>query len=156
FSLAHIHNNPGVSDEDLRYHRAAMSKVLNSLSWKPRIVVPEAIDKAATVFAVDVRALDWDRADLSSRVVDSYPYGLRYGRHPERELRELDREIVALSKCDLPWVRADWFVATSSRPPLYHDLLRLPRTARELEQQLGVDVADNFRQDKLVRAGFTR
>src|SRR5262249_20202475 len=49
-----------------------------------------------------------------------------------------------------------WFVATASRPPLYHDLLQLPKTARELEQKLGVDVADDFRKDKLARAGFAR
>jgi serine/threonine-protein kinase len=156
FSLAHVHNNPAVSDEDLRYYRAALSKVVNSLSGKPRVAVPEAIDPpAATVFVVDVRDLDWDRADLWRRVIEAYPYGLRYGSHPDRELKELDREIVDLTKCDLPWVRGDWFVATASRPPLYHDLLQLPKNARDLERRLGVEVADNFRDGKLVRAGFS-
>src|SRR5262249_47297753 len=61
FTLAHLQNNPAVSDEDLRWQRAALAKAVNSLSWKPRIVVPRAIDKAEAVFAVDVRDLDWDR-----------------------------------------------------------------------------------------------
>jgi serine/threonine-protein kinase len=156
FSLAHVHNDPAVSNEDLRYHRAALAKVVNSLSWAPRVAVPEAVDPAGTVFAVDVRDLTWDRDDLWRKVVDAYPYGLRYGSHPDRDLRELDREIVDLSKCELPWVRADWFVATASRPPLYHDLLRLPTCARDLEQLLGVDLADNFAKDKLARAGFAK
>ncbi len=156
FSLAHVHNNSDVLDEDLRYHRAALSKVVNSLSWKGRIVVPEAIDKTATVFAVDVRNLDWDRDDLWKRVIEVYPYGLRYGNHPDRQLQELDREINALAKCQLPWVRGDWFVATASRPPLYHDLLQLPRSARLLEKKLDVDVADNFHKGKLARAGFPK
>jgi serine/threonine-protein kinase len=55
----------------------------------------------------------------------------------------------------LPAVRADWFIATASRPPLYHDLLRLPTTAGELERMLKVDVIDNFRKNRLARAGFT-
>src|SRR5262249_8136508 len=30
FSLIHLHNNPAISDEDLRWHRAALSKAINS------------------------------------------------------------------------------------------------------------------------------
>lgn len=157
FSLAHNHNNPAAfSDEDLWHLRAALSKVLNSLSWKPRVVVPEAVDRHATVLAVDTRGLDWDRLDLWKRVADAYPYGLRYGNHPDPALKDLDAQIVRESGCDLPWVRADWFVATASRPPLYHDLLQLPRQVRELEHKLNVDVLDNFRRDALARAGFAR
>jgi mono/diheme cytochrome c family protein len=156
FSLAHVHNNPEVLDEDLRYHRAALSKVVNSLSWKGRIVVPEAIDKTGTVFVVDVRDLDWDRDGLWKRVIEAYPYGLRYGSHPDRDLRELDREITDLAKSELPWVRADWFVATASRPPLYHDLLQLPHNARLLEKRLDVNMAENFLKGKLARAGFPK
>src|SRR5262249_27321672 len=133
-----------------------LAKVVNSLSWKARVVVPEAVDKAGTLFAVDVRDLDWDRADLWKRVIDAYPYGLRFGSHPDRDLKELDHDIVELSKSDLPWVRADWFVATAGRPPLYHDLLQLPKTARELEDKLGVKMEEDFRRDKLARAGFAR
>lgn len=156
FSVAHNHNDKMASDEDLRYLRAALSKVLNSLSWNPRIVVPEAIDPAGTAFAFDVRRLDWDGHDLWRKVVDAYPYGLKYGSHPDRELRELDQEIVEMTGADLAWVRADWFVATASRPPLYHDLLRLPDTATALEEQLRVDIPANFLKGKLARAAFAR
>ncbi len=157
FSLANAHNNPATfTDEDLRHLRAALSKVLNSLSWKARIVVPEAVDRHATVLAVDVRGLDWDRGDLWQKVTDAYPYGLRYGNHPDPELKELDARIMGETRCDLPWVRADWFVASASRPPLYHNLLQLPQNARELEAKLDVNVLDNFRRDTLARAGFMR
>ncbi|MBY0460047.1 MAG: hypothetical protein K2V38_22250, partial [Gemmataceae bacterium] len=123
FTITHLHNNPAFDAEDLRYARAALSKVLNSLSWKARIVVPEAIDKHATAFVIDVRALDWDRANLWNKLIDAYPYGLKYGSHPDADLKELDREIVRMTGCPLPLLRADWFVASASRPPLYHDLL---------------------------------
>ncbi len=156
FNLAVVWNDPAVTDEDLNVYRAALSKVVNSLSWKARVVVPETADPAATLFAVDVRDLDWDRGDLWGQVIDAYPYGLRYGNHPDHDLQQLDQEIVDLSKCDLPWVRADWFIATASRPPLYHGLLQLPKKLRDLETRLGVDVADDFTKGKLARAGFDK
>ncbi|MBY0458517.1 MAG: hypothetical protein K2V38_14350, partial [Gemmataceae bacterium] len=40
--------------------------------------------------------------------------------------------------------------------PLYHDLLQLPKNAKVLEEKLGVDVVENFRRDKLARAGFPK
>jgi len=56
-------------------------------------------------------------------------------------------------------VRADWFVATATRPPLYHKLLDLPDTDKALEDQLGVDIAANFQSplaDRIARAGFEK
>ena len=47
-------------------------------------------------------------------------------------------------KSDIPSVHVDWFVAQASLPPLYHDLLSLPLTDRELETRLEVDVAQNL------------
>ena len=60
-------------------------------------------------------------------------------------------------KCDVPSVHIDWFIATASTPPLYHDLLSLPLTDRELETRLEVDVARNLLNAPGVsvwRAGF--
>ena len=54
----------------------------------------------------------------------------------------------------LPYLRADWFVAAAANPPLYHDLLQLPQTDRELEKELRVDVAENVRGERAMRAGF--
>jgi serine/threonine-protein kinase len=162
FTLTHLHNNPAVGEADLRLYRAALSKVVNSLSWKKGVVVPEAVDREQTVFAVDLRKLDWDRCHLWTEVLKAYPYGLKFDHDPDQAVRDLAREVYEWAGTDLPLVRADWFVATASRPPLYHHLLyetllRLPRdmTARDLERKLGVYVADNFKRDKLARAGFT-
>ncbi len=154
FTLTHLHNNPQVPDDDLRVYRAALSKAVNSLSWKPRVVPPRGVDKAGTIFAVDIRDFDWDKGDLWRAVISKYPYGLRYKDHPDRELHDLDDAIIKESGCELPLVRADWFVATATRPPLYHTLLQLPKTATELEHKLDVNVIDNFRRDRLARGGF--
>ena len=57
----------------------------------------------------------------------------------------------------MPFVHVDWFLATGSLPPLYHDILGLPTTVRELETRLEVNVVENIRNAagrRVWRAGF--
>ena len=54
----------------------------------------------------------------------------------------------------MPHVRADWFIANASRPPLYHALLDIPEKLHDLEERLDVDPAADFHRNKLARAGF--
>ena len=59
--------------------------------------------------------------------------------------------------CEVPFLHVDWFVATVSLPPLYHDILDLPETDRELEARLEVNVVENIRNAagrRVWRAGF--
>ena len=159
FTLTHLSNEPAeqVSDEDLQLYRAALSKAMNSLSWKQEIVIPQAVDKETkTIFRIDLRSLDWDRQDLWQRVIAYYPYGLTYDTQEDEKYRDTYNDIKEKSKTELAYIRADWFIATATRPPLYNDLLQLPNTAGELETKLGVDIARNFKQNRLMRAGFAR
>jgi hypothetical protein len=103
-----------------------------------------------------VRDLGWDRANLWHELLRAYPYGLHYQAHPEQNLRKLDRDVAQASGSKLAHLRADWFIATATRPPLYHTLLELPHTDWQLENKLGVDVRRNFERDKLARAGFSK
>jgi serine/threonine-protein kinase len=154
FTLTHLHNNPAVSESDLRLARAALAKALNSMSWRPDIVLPRALDREQTVFAVDISELGWDPDTQWRAVMREYPYGLTYAGSRDEELRARDRAVTTETECDVPVVRADWFVAIATQPPLYHVLLDLPDNARTLERRLGVDVVANFRAGRLVRAGF--
>jgi serine/threonine-protein kinase len=155
FTLTNLHNNRSVKEADLRQYRAALSKCINSLSWKAAIAWPEPVDPAGTVFAVDIRRLDWDRHSLWNEILKVYPYGLKHDRYPDIEaVNELAKEVYEMAGTDLPAVRADWFIATATKPPLYHTLLHIPRTAGELERLLKVDVISNFNRDQLARAGF--
>ena len=156
FTLTHLHNNPGVPDADLAVYRAALSKALNSLSWKTRLVLPRAVDKDQTIFAIDLRDLDWDRDHSWRAVSAAYPYGLTYEGHPAPDVQKLDDDVRLLAGCKVPVVRADWFAAVATRPPLYHALLKIPGHAGELERRLKVDVADNFAKGKLARAAFIK
>jgi len=156
-TLHTVHNNPQMLDLDLRTHRAALSKVLNSLSWKSKIVLPKALDEAQTVFAIDVRDFDWDRIDGWHDIMRAYPYGLKYRNLTDETLRKLDEYIEEMTGCELGVIRADWFIATASRPPLYHTLLQIPMNAKELERRVEVDIPANFQSpapERIARAGF--
>lgn len=170
FTLNNLHNNSfeqrlgkhsvNIDEKDLRLTRAGVAKVINSLSWQPSIVVPEPIDPQQTVLRIDLRDLGWDEQGLWNELLKVYPYGLRQTTDREPRHRDLAREVYELAGVDqpqgggLPAVRADWFIDTATRGPLYDKFLHLPRNVRELEKTLKVNPESDFLRDRLVRAGF--
>ena len=145
FSLAPLYNL-GLSNDELQTYRNALAKLLNSLSWHPRITLPKSVDAAGTVLRIDLRDFMWD-ANLWNRLVAEYPYAVLHDT-------AVARAAVVNAATRVPVVRADWFVATASRPPLYYELLQIPGNANELERQLRVDVTANIQQERVARAGF--
>lgn len=145
FTLTHLHNL-GVSDEELQTHRWAVSKLVNSLSWKRRLAVPHVVDAAGTLLRIDLRDYAWNESTWNG-ILASYPFGITYGNPDEKVVAEATQTKLAA-------VRADWFIFMASRPPLYHELLRIPNTDRELEKFLDVNVAEDVRVDRVMRAGF--
>ena len=159
FTLANLNNNPALQAADLRTTRAARSKAINSMHWKARVVVPKVVkDSADTLLVVDIRDLDWDKKGKWREVQRAHPYALRYGTVADDDVSQADSEIAKLAGLHdgdpLPLTRADWFVATATRPPLYHTLVEIPESAVDLEKRLEVDIIDNFNRDRLARAGF--
>jgi serine/threonine-protein kinase len=155
FSLTHLSNNRAVKEDDLRLYRAALAKLVNSLSWEADLAVPEAIDRERTLYRVDLRKLGWDRGGRWRAVLKAYPYGLSHEDGNDRDLGMLAKAVRRLSGNKVAYLRADWFIAAAARPPLYHTLLELATTAGALERKLRVDVVRNFRQARLARAGLT-
>lgn len=153
FTLAHLWNDTQgpepTTDEDLRFTRAAVSKLANSLSTQPRIVPPRIVDpEYGTLMAIDIRDYGWT-ADTWDMMLTYYPYALKHGGDDERRIYK------ATEGCITPVIRADWFVNTASRPPLYHRMLDIPSNAKTLERRLGVDIPYNFEHNRLMRAAFT-
>ncbi|HEV3386778.1 MAG TPA: c-type cytochrome domain-containing protein [Gemmata sp.] len=168
-TLTHLANNPRVSEAELRYYRAGVVKLLNSLNWKKAVVKAEVVDASGAVLVIDLRDLDWDLIDGWSKLISrsgqpgkpgfhpGYQYALTHDEKPDdKELKTLAREVYKLAGTLVPAVRADWFLATASVPPLYHELLNLPDTLYPLEEKLRVDRTANFLRDRLARAGFTK
>ncbi|MDD9975038.1 MAG: SUMF1/EgtB/PvdO family nonheme iron enzyme [Candidatus Poribacteria bacterium] len=150
FTLTHLYN-AGASDDNLRAYRNALSKLVNSLSWGAEVIKPTPIDREQTIFYIDLRHYEWDiKSDKWYKIEQAYPYGV--------QLKSLTyTTLCEETKCELPFVRADWFIATASLPPLYHEILGLPETDKELETQLEVNVAENLKNApgvRVWRAGF--
>ena len=150
FTLTHLYN-AGATDENLRAYRNALSKLVNSLSWGAEVIKPTPIDNEETIFYIDLRHYEWDiKSDKWYKIEQAYPYGVQLKSSTYTTLCEE-------TNCELPFVRADWFIATASLPPLYHEILDLPKTDKELETRLEVDVAENIKNApgvRVWRAGF--
>src|SRR5262249_17258718 len=59
FSLAHLYNL-GFGEDELQTYRNALAKLVNSLSWHPRLTLPVAVGPAGTLLRIDPRAFHWD------------------------------------------------------------------------------------------------
>jgi WD40 repeat protein/mono/diheme cytochrome c family protein len=138
--------NAGAGPDELQSYRNALAKLLNSLSWHPRITLPTPVDADGLVLRIDLRDYQWD-ANLWNRLLADYPYGILQDSG-------LARAVMVSTATRMPHVRLDWFVATASRAPLYYDLLQMPTNSSELERQLRVDVALDIQQERIARAGF--
>lgn len=144
FTFTNLHNG-GAADTDLQLARHALAKLLNSLSWHPRVAAPWPVDPQRTVYRIDLRDYQWN-ANNWNRLVSGYPYPILR--------RSESKAFTAATGTELPYLRADWFVATASRAPLYYDLLQIPLTDRDLERLLRVDGPLDIQEERVVRAGF--
>jgi Planctomycete cytochrome C len=145
FTLTHLHN-AGLNAEEMQSYRHGLSKLVNSLSWGKRIVAPQAVDPARTILRIDLRDYQWNEK-VWEAIVGRNPYGVLYKTDSAKAVSDA-------TCCALPYVRGDWFVAMASRPPLYHDILQLPRSESDLEKMLRVDTLENIRQERAARAAF--
>ena len=155
FTTTHLYN-AGESPEALGAYHVALSKLINSLSWGPEIINPESIDGAKTIFYIDLRNYEWDIRDAWTQIEAVYPYTIEFNIDTHAGLHGKLANLRQEMACEVPFVHADWFLATASLPPLYHDILALPETERELERELGIDVARNLRTapgNRVWRAG---
>ena len=157
FTLTHLHN-AGETAEVLNAYRRALSKLINSLSWGREVVKPQSIDAEQTLFYIDLRDYEWDvRNDAWAQIEQKYPYNIPFDAPSQTHLLEKLRTLQQEMNCNVPFVHVDWFLATASLPPLYHDILALPDTDRELEAALEVFVSENLQNapgKRVWRAGF--
>ena len=157
FTLTHLYN-AGESPEALNAYRRALSKLVNSLSWGFEVINPEPIDEQKTIFYIDLRHYEWDiRNEAWTQIEREYPYSIDFDSETQASLHKKLTHLRTEMDCEVPFVHVDWFLANASLPPLYHDILDLPETDRELEQQLDVDVTRNINSApgvRVWRAGF--
>ncbi len=157
FTLTHLYN-AGETTEALLAYRRALSKLVNSLSWGRKVTNPRPIDSEETIFYIDLRDYEWEIGTNRWTLIEAeYPYGIAFDAPTQTGLREKLMNLREELDCEVPFVHVDWFLATASLPPLYHDILGLPETDRELETRLEVNVVENLRNAagrRVWRAGF--
>ena len=156
FTMTHLYN-AGETTAVLDAYRNGLTKLVNSLSWGGTVTNPQPIDPQGTIFYIDLRHYEWDVNNAWTQIEAVYPYHIGFDAPAQSALKEQLGRLQTETTSDIPSVHVDWFVATASTPPLYHDLLSLPLTDRELETRLGVDVGRNLRDApgvRVWRAGF--
>ena len=157
FTSTHLYN-AGETTETLRAYQRALSKLINSLSWGREVTQPQPINSQATIFYIDLRDYEWEIGTHRWTLIETeYPYKVDFDAPTQTALREKLTNLRAEMSCEVPFVHVDWFLATASLPPLYHDILDLPLTDRELETELDVNVVENIRNAagrRVWRAGF--
>ncbi len=156
FILTNLYN---AGDTRLATYRSALSKLTNSLSWDKDIVIPTIIDKEQTILRIDLREYDWsDPARTWETILEGYPYGVEFSGPAYARLQ-------VMTSTRIPFIRADWFLAAASMPPLYHEILELPTNEADLEtcgrnarRCLNIDTQRNLQDSaglRVVRAGIT-
>ena len=161
FTLTHLYN-AGETADTLHAYRNALSKLVNSLSWGHDIIKPRPINPSQTLLYIDLRYYEWDewdtRADVWKHIEHAYPY-IEFTPETEAGAFETFTQLREDTGSTVPFIHADWFLATASLPPLYHDILRLPDTDGALEAQLGINVQRNIQQSpgiRVARAGIVK
>lgn len=152
-SLVNLHNDPGVSNEDLLTYRHGLSMLANSLSLGDRIIVPDALVRHDMIYRIDLRDYQWDREvggqDRWEVMLGQYPYGIRYSGNPDADF--LHEETGSA----MPFVNGDWFVFKASEPPLYYDMLQMPLTLAVIQQELGVDTSGPLASAGQINSGVS-
>ncbi len=111
----------------------------------------QPVDPHKTIYRIDLRQLVWDEA-IWQAINDANPYSVKMS---EDDLNS--RFCLNATQCEIPHVRGDWFVAAASRPPLYHKVLQVPETLKELVQRFpGLDLEKDIKQESVARVGFNR
>ncbi len=150
FTLTHLYN-AGEPPSILQEYHKGLNKLINSLSWGATIINPLPINPQETIFYIDLRHYEWDRNNAWTQLESIYPYHIGFNAPTQTKLKAQLSRLQSQMKCDIPAVHTDWFIATASTPPIYHDLLSLPLTDRELETRLEVDVASNIQNAPGIR-----
>jgi len=142
-SLARAFNNEAERKQKL----IALLKTLNSLSWQNQLASVESLQRTKNVVRLDLRDLGWSDL-LWEKIQNENPASANQPTHRK------NAEIESALGTKRPLISADWLIANAVKPPLYHLILGLPKTLKELEFILGVDVSNNIQQGSALRSGI--
>lgn len=144
-SFAHLHN-AGLCPEQIKAYRQALSKLVNSLSRENLIRIPVPVPGSSeSVFRIDIRDYGWT-AELWESIVCQDPFAIEY---IDDGLMTNAASVKQDTETSVFVVTGDWFISQTARPPLYHEILAIPKTLAELEAELGVDIGAEIEFEKV-------
>ena len=141
-SLAHLANACATPDE-MEAYRQAVSKLLNSLSWGARPVVPLTVDPAKAILSFKLSDIGW---------IDEHWTALARAE-PRGIARDLTGRVTAPGANSRP-IRGDWMAWSASQPPFYSELLGIPATLDETARLLGIKRDGELGSARGTRAGI--
>lgn len=155
-SHTHLYNTApeGANEEqilaNLSYFNLAITKLVNSISYAPKLHKPEVVEGTnGTVLRINISKLNWDDAKWAE-IENLYPYtvlGIK---------GDALSQIQHITSTNAPIIKGDWFAFTASRAPLYNKLLDFPDTLSEFEEKIGIEANKNVDNGDVVRAAFTQ
>lgn len=145
-SLAAMQNG-GAGADAMQILQQASAKLLNSVSKSTTVFKLKVSAKNPLLIQFRLSDLEWSNADWEN-IIKRYPYQIV---PDERKLLAVLQEQTGTS---LPVIRADWLVATASRPPLYYELLESPNKLQDFTKLLSIDLPNTQKSGNIMRAAF--
>jgi len=148
-------------DTALDLDRQGLTKLVNMLSIDPTVVTPEPLNKDSTLFRLDIRDPKWNRAitvdgvpfdDVWEAIVAANKYAIPFEGDDADDAR-------ADAQTDVPVMFLDTMLDVASIGNLYYAIIDVDVNQTLdtfVSDKLGIDVAANLDDEKLVRAGTTK
>jgi hypothetical protein len=137
--------------------RAALDKLVNSLSLDSSLTPLVPINADLTVYRLDLRDYTWDRPiELDGTTfVDGWEAIIASSVYAVPFVGDDADDAVADTGTTVPVLFADAFVAAAATAPLYYALLDIPENIDDfLLDDLAIDVAADRANNEVVRAGI--
>lgn len=141
--------------------RQGLTKMLNMLSIEARVAVPLPVNSERTLFRIDLRDFDWNRAvnvngqdfeDVWDAIVEANPYAVPFAGEDADDARED-------AQTDVPVMFLDSMLSAATVGNLYYAAIGVDVTQTLdafILDELEIDIEANLENEDLIRAGTTR
>jgi mono/diheme cytochrome c family protein len=156
-------SNAGDCGRALQRQRFALFKGINSVSTETTVTQPVAIDEDETIYRIDIRDYDWDRAiDLEDDGIVDFTdaweaiVGDEFNAEFMIEYQgDAADDLKADSGTLVPFMPVNVFIQATEFGNLYYTLIKGKANLFDFERDvLGIDTVAEIADDRLMRAGF--
>ena len=161
----------GTLRNPVHYMHSALNKFINSVSRGPVVVPVTPVNGTeGALVRIDIRDYGWTEEDWRALTLAEYTQGAVEAGFTQRAWNELAARypyaidpqsdavlgvLAGYARTQVPVINADWFTRHASEAPFYDMLLRLPDRIEVLEARMGINVNQEIRNLRMIRAGFT-